>query len=200
MPWVACAVAVMCLLCGCNERDNLLKNANFHKWKDLPEGWSIEGDATVKKAGANGVELYSKAGGAPFLYQRIKLNRGVRGRPLTLAAWVKSDSPGGAVIEYSDRLGNDFKSVAHPGDGQWRLLSVAVRVSETLETVEFRIRNYRAGATFAKDLQATTRAVMSDNQGAVPGYDFAGAYRTFGIIALSGVILATIIYFRRMKA
>jgi len=197
---MVCAVAVMCLLCGCARRDNFLENANFQKWKNMPEGWSLEGEATVKKAGANGVELYSKAGGTPFLYQRIKLGRGNRGRPLTLAAWVKSDSPGGAVIEYSDRKGNDVKSGAHPGDGEWRLLKVIVRAPETLDTVEFRIRNYRAGATSVKDPQVTTRSVMSDDQGAVAGYDFAGAYRTSGIIALSGLILATIIYFRQTKA
>lgn len=182
------------------EQDNLLKNANFHKWTDTPAGWSIEGDATVKKAGENGVELDSKPGGAPFLYQSIKPGRNSRGMPVTLAAWVKADTPGGAVIEYSDRKGNDFKSAAHPGDGQWHLLKVTVRRPETLDTFEIRIRSYRAGTVFAKEPTVTRRFVSSDKDGAVPGYDLSGAFKTAGVIALAGIIMATTVYFRRTKA
>ncbi len=197
--FMVCA-ALMFLLGGCMEQENLLKNAGFQKWKDIPEGWSIEGDATVKKAGENGVELYSKTEGGPFLYQSIKPRRGNRGRPVTLAAWVKADTPGGAVIEYSDRKGNDLKSPAHPGDGQWRLLKVTVRPPETPDPFEFRIRNYRSGIIFAKDPQVTRRSVISDGEGAVPGYDLSGAFKTAGVIALSGLIVATIVYSSRMKA
>ncbi|MBI5902522.1 MAG: hypothetical protein HZB84_03430 [Deltaproteobacteria bacterium] len=198
--FMICAVALISLLAGCMEQDNLLQNADFRKWKETPDGWSIEGDATVKKAGENGVELYSKTGGGSFLYQSIKPRRGNRGRPVTLAAWIKADTPGGAVIEYSDRKGNDFKSAAHPGDGQWHLLKVIVRPPETLDTFEIRIRNYRAGIIFAKDPTVTRKFVSSDKEGAVPGYDLSDTYRTAGVIALSGLIVATMVYFRRTKA
>lgn len=198
--FLICAAALISLLAGCMEQDNLLHNADFRKWKETPEGWSIEGDATIKKAGASGVELHSRSGGAPFLYQRIKSGRGNRGMPATLAAWVKADAPGGAVIEYSDRKGNDFKSEAHPGDGQWRLLKVTVRPPETPDPFEFRIRSYRGGIIFAKDPIVTRKFVSSDKEGAVPGHDLSGAYGTAGVIALSGLIVATLLYFRRTKA
>ncbi|MBI5827547.1 MAG: hypothetical protein HZB22_07470 [Deltaproteobacteria bacterium] len=198
--FMICAVALISLLAGCMEQDNLLKNAGFQKWRETPDGWSIEGDATVKKAGENGVEIYSKPGGAPFLYQSIKPGRNSRGKPVTLAAWVKADTPGGAVIEYSDRKGNDFKSATHPGDGQWHLLKVTVRPPETSDPFEFRIRDYRAGVIFAKDPTVTRKFVSSDKEGAVLGYDLSDTYRTAGVIALSGLIAATIVYFRRTKA
>lgn len=140
------------LLGSCGNQSNLLKNADFEKWKDsAPIDWKMEGEGSVKRSEGNGAELTTVNAGTPFLFQSIEVKRRYKGTQVTLAAWVKTNITGNTVVEFSDRAGHDSKSEPHPGDGQWHLLQTTVRVPETAEHVEFRVRNYKQGSSLIRE-------------------------------------------------
>ncbi len=147
------------ILGGCSrtEEINLLENAGFTVWNgsdSMPVGWFVEGnglrikksDSIVDNTGDSVIECEFFPEGinmnSPFLYQRIKAPERLAGKHITLGGWVKTSTPNAVVIEFSNRAGTDLKSPPHPGDGEWKYLSVSTTLPDDVKVVEFRLRFY----------------------------------------------------------
>ena len=195
---VLALLVLLALLSGCTEEKNLLSNANFQKWAGGPEKWHVEGDGAVKRT-KDGAELTTTVSSSGFLYQRITAKRRHRGATIILAALVRSDTPDSAVIEFSDRRGTDRKSEAHPGYGQWRLMQLTVKVPEESENLEFRLRNYKGGVTSIKEAVMGSGAAVIDDKASIGVVHKGTGYRLFGMEVLTGLLLVTVVYFRRLE-
>lgn len=180
---------------GCAEETNLLRNPRFEAWKGLPEGWVFEGPGSVRHAEDIGAEILSDDG-APFLYQKITVGSRYKGKPMTFSAWVRTDVEGSIVVEFSDRKGQDIKSSAHPGDGQWRLLSVTVNLPSSSDEVELRLRNYKKGSAFVKEAAATPGNESSLAMPVKPADRAAASYKEAALLVLIAAWLS-IIFKRR---
>lgn len=193
------ALIAMALLfaAGCTtDQSNFLKNPKFEKWNGLPEGWLLEGAAKVLRTGS-GAGLESTGTATPFIFQTYEIRRRYRGATVTLAAWVKTNVADSAVIEFSDRKGHDARSEAHPGDGQWRLLTLTAKVPDSPGAIEFRFRNYRAASSFIRE------ASMSVGQTPLLAKRLGGAvnagkgYGAAGYLLLLALLCAEVFYFKK---
>lgn len=179
--------------------DNLLKNSRFKNWKNVPEEWSVEGPATVLKTGDGGAVLKSESAASPFLYQQIRLRKGPAERLITLAAWVKSDVPDSTVIEFSDRLGTDRKSAAHPGDNDWHLLKMTVRANSSSGIVEFRVRNYKGGTVYIREASVSLGSNSLLEKASEPAFALNGTYKTLAYASIFAVFGLTVRWFRNLR-
>lgn len=179
LRFITLLVALVSIIWGCAGDEALLKDPRF-EGLGKEKVWSVEGDGVFKKS-AEGIELRSGQG-APFVYQQVRVTKKLRGGMISLAAWVKADVSDAIVVEFSNRLGTDEKSEAHPGDGQWRLLKLTARVPENSDIIEFRVRGYKRSAAFIKDVSMTTGS-------------FTKAERDAGAVELSGLSRAAAVAF-----
>lgn len=154
--------------------------------------WSTEGAGKVEKARTAGTLL--EAGTDAFVFQRVALKKRLKGKALIVSAWVNSDIPGAAFIELSDRKGADLRSAAHPGDGRWRLLKLAVQAPKEAE-LEFRFRVVK-GRAYIKEAAVEKGLISSLDPGTgfLPGLETL--YKLTGVIAFSAFICVTVFYFR----
>lgn len=195
----ALAAFALLLAGGCStDQSNFLKNPKFEKWNGGPEGWFLEGEATVAKTGS-GAELKSGGTATPFLYQTFEIKRRYRGSAITLAAWVKTNLAESAVIEFSDRKGHDSRSGAHPGDGEWRLLTLTVKVPDSPGNIEFRFRNYKAGSSFIREASMSTGEgpLIAKRTGELSA---AGGYRAGGYILIFALLSAEVFFFKKVSS
>lgn len=133
------------LINGCDGRRNYLKDSRFDGPGPVSSAWSLEGGGEIRKT-AEGALLYSDGDSAPFLFQGVSSGRFGKQRVFTLSAWVYSDAPDSAYLEFSNRRGIDIRSDPHPGDASWRLMKLTARAPEDSAYAEFRIRLYKAGS------------------------------------------------------
>lgn len=195
----ALAAFVLVLAGGCStDQSNFLKNAKFEKWNGGPVGWLLEGEAKVTKTGS-GAELKSAGTATPFLYQTFEIKRRYRGSTITLGAWVKTNVADSAVIEFSDRLGHDARSGAHPGDGEWRLLTLTVKVPDSPGNIEFRFRNYKAGSSFIREasMSAGEDPLIAKRVGGE--ISAAGGYRAAGYLLIFTLLSAEVFFFKKFS-
>lgn len=185
---VIAVLAVIFVISGCSEQGNILKNPGFEKWNGVPEGWSLEGAGAVKKM-TGGAGLSSGGPDTPFLYQQLPLKKRLAGKHITFAGWVRSDVPGAAFLEYSDRKGTDIRSLPHPGDGEWHYLKLNARVGGTPGVAEFRFRNYGQGTNFIKEPVVSFGAVSADS---APGAAASTALKWTVFAALGMVFIAVL--------
>lgn len=196
----ALAAFALSLAGGCStDQSNFLKNPKFEKWNGGPVGWLLEGEAKVTKTGS-GAELKSGGTATPFLYQTFEIKRRYRGSTVTLAAWVKTNVAEGAVIEFSDRKGHDAKSGAHPGDGEWRLLTLTVKVPDSPGNIEFRFRNYKAGSSFIREASMSTGEDPLIAKRAGGEVSVAGGYKAAGYLLIVTLLSAELLFFKKVSS
>lgn len=198
-------VLTMILLAGASSparASDLLKNPGLDVWEGgVPEGWSGEGGGAIEKAGPEGggaLRFESSGGGAPFIFQKLQARARYRGSLMTFSAWVKTDSPESAYLEFSNRAGMDVSSEPHPGDGLWHRLEVTAKVPAREGAVEWRIRNYAPGVTYVKGAELTTGA-GTPAAGEAAGLVMGGEGGALWLASLGALMAVTVVFFRRRR-
>lgn len=90
-----------------------------------------------------------------------------------------------------------MRSKAHPGDGLWHRLELTVRIPAVDEMAEFRLRNYRGGATYIREasLAPGSRSAVSHS----PTAAVDGGPRALWFVPMAALALMVPVYFRRRR-
>ena len=179
--FVSLALASL-LISGCNAGKNLLENSRFEDADPISSGWSLEGGGSVKKT-ADGAVLRAEGDSTPFIYQGVSAKVFGKERLFTLSAWVSSDTPDSAYLEFSNRQGADIRSEAHPGDGSWRLLKLTARAPEGSQKVEFRIRLYRGGSLSIREASFSAGAASTLEKRSLDGIVLGASWAKWALEA-----------------
>ncbi len=116
---------------------NLLKNGDLESWTAgdaAPAGWiaSGQGIAIVKdrartRSGEYAARLTTRLPRGHVMIDHTLETARYRGKAVTFGAWVWSDIPEAGdvqILDFVDGRHEVASSTGHPGDGQWRFLTV----------------------------------------------------------------------------